>query len=118
MWNTLNDNFIKETASANRRAIARAVVGYCDGMDVFAFTGETLGTIADTPRGNRNFYWDTVFVPDDPTGKSKDKTYAEINDDPNLGLIHKVVHLSQSTRAMLQLLEFLRKKPPTMLWRS
>src|SRR5688500_5551281 len=32
MWDTLGDRFLGETASKGRRAIARAVVAYCDGM--------------------------------------------------------------------------------------
>jgi XTP/dITP diphosphohydrolase len=68
MWDTLKDRFIEETGSAGRRAIARAVIAYCDGKQVRTFTGEREGTIAATPRGSREFYWDTVFMPDDLTG--------------------------------------------------
>jgi XTP/dITP diphosphohydrolase len=115
MWDVLKDRFIEETHSANRRATARAVVAYCDGQGVRTFVGETTGTIAAEPRGGRPFYWDTVFMPDDPTGKVKNKTYAEIIDDPNLGLKYKVAHLSQSTKAMLQFVEFRINHPPA-LW--
>lgn len=118
MWNTLDQDFVKETASANRLAMARAVIAYCDGMRIRTFTGETTGRIADEPRGNRKFYWDTVFVPDDPSGASGTKTYAEINDDPALGLPHKVTKLSQSKKAMLKLLNFLHTQSPSELWRS
>jgi XTP/dITP diphosphohydrolase len=106
MWNTLGNNFVKETNSAGRRAIARAVIAYCDGMTVQTFVGETLGTIADAPRGSRAFYWDTVFIPDDPSGKASGKTYAEIVDDPSMGLPYKIRNLSQSTKAMKSFLEF------------
>jgi len=117
MWNALNDRFIQETQSAGRRAKAKAVVAYCDGKSVQTFEGETWGSIADTPRGSRKFYWDTVFIPDDPTGKSGNKTYAEIVDDPALGLIYKMVELSQSSRAMLRFLEY-RKQVGPDLWPS
>ncbi len=116
MWNALGDQFVKETGSANRRAIARAVVAYCDGMSVETFIGETLGTIACCPRGSRTFYWDTVFVPDDPTGQVQDMTYAEIVDDPRWGLEYKMSVLSQSAKALLSFLEYRLKANSSLLW--
>lgn len=110
MWNALGSKFVAETGSSGRRAIARAVVAYCDGKAVSTFVGETAGTIADAPRGTRDFYWDTIFIPDDPSGRAANKTYAEIVADPALGLEYKVTQLSQSTKAMLALLEHLRTK--------
>ena len=115
MWNFLKEKFVEETHSAGRRAIARAVVAYCDGRSVHTFVGETLGVIAEKPRGNREFYWDTIFVPDDPSGRSKGKTYAEIFEDPALGLKYKMTALSQSARAMLSFLEFRQSNQPD-LW--
>jgi inosine/xanthosine triphosphate pyrophosphatase family protein len=116
MWNALGDRFVSETGSAGRRAIARAVVAYCDGMNVHTFVGEREGTIANEVRGSRHFYWDTVFIPDDPTGASGGRTYAEIVDDPALGLPYKIEALSQSTAAMLKFLEYLRACPPNEFW--
>lgn len=116
MWNTLKDRFIQETNSSGRRAIARAVVAYCDGKQVRTFTGETAGKLADRPKGTRSFYWDTIFIPDQ-TGVASGKTYAEIVDDSNLGLRYKIEHLSQSSRAMLNFLEYLRENPNTGLWK-
>lgn len=115
MWNALTDRFIQETHSAKRPVTARAVVAYCDGKAVTTFVGETKGTIAESPRGKREFYWDTVFIPNDPSGKAKDKTYAEIVDDPALGLKYKMVNLSQSTKAMLRFLDFRKTHLPD-LW--
>ena len=116
MWNALGENFIQETHSAGRRAIARAVVAYCDGKSVQTFTGETKGVLANSPRGARRFYWDTVFIPDAPSGKAGDKTYAEIVETPRLGLKYKMTKLSQSGKAMLSFLEFLRTEGPPKLW--
>jgi inosine/xanthosine triphosphate pyrophosphatase family protein len=116
MWDALHDQFIVETMSANREAMARAVVAYCDGMKVLTFVGEREGRIAMCPRGSSKFYWDTVFIPKDPTKTVSGKTYAEIVDDPNLGLEFKVLHLSQSTMAMIKLLEYLRSAPPPQLF--
>jgi inosine/xanthosine triphosphate pyrophosphatase family protein len=112
MWNALKDKFVVETHSSGRRAVARAVVAYCDGTQVLTFVGDTKGKLADSPRGSRAFYWDTVFIPD---GTGTDKTFAEIVDDPAMGLLHKVVHLSQSTKAMMKFLEYRRVNQP-VLW--
>ena len=114
MWNTLGDRFILETNSKDRNAIARAVIAYCNGKSVETFVGDTEGKLAESPRGSRKFYWDTVFIPNDP--KTNNKTYAEIVDDPNFGLDYKIKYLSQSTRAMLSFLEYLRSNPKTGLW--
>lgn len=115
MWNALGDKFVEETHSANRGAIARAVVAYCDGASVTTFIGETKGHIASGPRGNRKFYWDTVFVPDKEDGTRGDKTYAEIVDDVSLGLAYKM-KISQSSLAMLSFLEHRRSTPLPSLW--
>jgi len=115
MWNALKDQFITETHSAGRKVVARAVVAYCDGKTVQTFVGETAGHLSDTPRGSREFYWDTVFIPDEAKGGAKDKTYAEIVDDPALGLAYKMREFSQSSRAMLKFLEYRRLNEPG-LW--
>jgi len=117
MWNALSEKFLTETKSSGKAAIARAVVVYCDGRNIYTFTGETQGKLARRPRGNRQFYWDTVFIPDDPAGHCKGKTYSEIVADKRLGLPYKMEHLSQSSKAMLSLLEFLRKNPNSGLWK-
>jgi inosine/xanthosine triphosphate pyrophosphatase family protein len=115
MWNFLGSKFIEETQSAGRKVTARAVVGYCDGHTVQTFVGETPGRIADAPRGEREFYWDTVFIPDDAVGDVAGKTYAEIVKDK--GLEYKMKDLSQSSRAMLKFLDFRRTHSPAM-WSS
>jgi inosine/xanthosine triphosphate pyrophosphatase family protein len=118
MWNTLGDRFLAETGGANKRAKARAVIAYCDGQRVLSFCGETAGVIADQARGSREFYWDTVFIPDTTDPCAIGKTYAEIADDPSLGLDYKIRVLSQSSRAMLKFLEYRRNNTPTLWPRS
>ncbi len=109
-WDALGaERFIQETQSTDRRAIARSVVAYCDGLGVRTFVGETQGVISNEPRGSRQFYWDVVFIPNDPANGVNTKTYAEIVEDPNLGLTYKVKHLSQSAKALLQFLQHRRK---------
>ncbi len=117
MWDTLRQRFVEETNSANRRAVARAVVAYCDGMGVRTFVGEAKGTIAAEPRGDREFYWDTVFVPDDPSGRAGGRTYAEIAGDASLGLEYKVTKLSQSSLAMKSFLRHRLETGEAALWR-
>jgi inosine/xanthosine triphosphate pyrophosphatase family protein len=117
MWDTLQDRFIEETHSAGRRASARAVVAYCDGKHVNTFTGERAGTIADRPRGSREFYWDTVFVPDDDSERSGGRTYAEIVESKDLGLAYKMRELSQSSAAMQGFLQYRLQAGDPELWR-
>ena len=116
MWDTLKDRFVDETKSAGRKAIARAVIAYCDGMTVRTFVGERAGTIAPKPYGNREFYWDTVFIPDDPSGRAKGMTYAQIAEDPSLGLRYKITALSQSSVAMKGFLKHRIQVGDAHLW--
>lgn len=102
MWDSLKpegEGFLSRTHGANEPAIARAVFGYCDGMEVRTFVGETQGKIADRPRGDRRFYWDTVFCPVEFGGK----TYAEVAQEAD-GIAEKM-KISQSFRALRQFLE-------------
>jgi inosine/xanthosine triphosphate pyrophosphatase family protein len=115
MWNALGDRFLEETGSRGRPARAQAVVAYCDGQKVRTFVGERVGAVSDSPRGTREFYWDTVFIPETDVDAARGKTYAEIVDDPNLGLEFKVLRVSQSTLAMLKFLEYRAHNPPS-LW--
>jgi XTP/dITP diphosphohydrolase len=117
MWNALGDKFLSETNSTGIRAVARAVIGYCDGKRVHTFVGETWGRLADRPRGDREFYWDTVFIPDNPDGSEGNCTYSEIVADPARGLKHKMQMLSQSAKAMRKLVAFVRDRTENGLWR-
>lgn len=58
----------------DRSAIARSCFGLYDGKELKIFEGEMNGTIAMTPRGEKGFGWDPVFIPE---GESK--TWAEID---------------------------------------
>jgi XTP/dITP diphosphohydrolase len=108
MWDALGaEGFVESIRWAGPRAIARAVVGYCDGLHIRSFVGETRGAVV-SKRGSRAFYWGPVFCPDD----GGDLTYAEISDREN-GLRHKVA-LSQSTKAMKACLRYLLSEASTM----
>ncbi len=111
LWNTLGDRFLSETRSGGRPATAIAVVAYCDGMKVHTFQGETAGVLSDQPRGDRKFYWDTVFIPRD--NNSDGLTYAEIVERD--GLERKMREFSQSSKAMLAFLNWRMANTPS-LW--
>ncbi|SFN50539.1 Ham1 family protein [Bradyrhizobium sp. Rc3b] len=96
MWDSLApEQFLAACSTLTSRAVARAVVGYCDGLNVHTFLGETRGTLSNSPRGTREFYWDTIFCPDGFDGR----TYAEIVKDDRSGLGEKLA-VSQSIKAL------------------
>lgn len=114
MWDALEpdgEGFLQRTGGANQAAIARAVFGYCDGMNVYTFIGETEGHIADRPRGDRKFYWDTVFCPKEFKGQ----TYAEVSQDAARGVPEKM-RISQSFRALQKFLEMRAREGSSELW--
>ena len=61
---------------ADRSATAVTCIGYFDGQQCHTFLGETTGQIVPTPRGDKGFGWDPIFLPD-----GFDKTFAEVTDD-------------------------------------
>ena len=87
-------------------------------MSIRTFVGETVGTISGEPRGSRDFYWDTVFIPGEAEGDAKGKTFAEIVEMPGFGLEYKVNRLSQSTRAMQEFLVYLDQEGHPKLWKA
>jgi len=110
MWNTLGEDFISETNSSQIKVLARAFIGYCDGKTVRTFKGETKGSISEIPKGNRAFYWDTIFIPE----CELNLTYAEIVD--TYGLKEKVVKYSQSSKAILGYLDFMYHSKSDDFW--
>ncbi|MEX0828109.1 MAG: non-canonical purine NTP pyrophosphatase [Haliea sp.] len=102
MWDALGaEGFVNSIQWAGEELIARAVVGYCDGLRIRTFVGETEGVLASSPRGGRKFYWDTVFVPKGGDGL----TYAQMAEEEG-GLRRKVM-LSQSRKAMTAFLSYI-----------
>jgi XTP/dITP diphosphohydrolase len=103
MWDALGPSgFLDRIGCGGERAIAKAVVGYCDGMQTYTFVGETKGVLTNEPKGERGFYWDLVFCPDDD---SSHRSYAQICDEAN-GLAAKLI-MSQSTKAIKEFARFL-----------
>ena len=110
LWNTLSDDFLKETNSKGLNVIAKAAIAYCNGKEIKTFIGETKGILADSPRGDRKFYWDTIFIPD----STLNLTYAEIVEQK--GLDYKLIHYSQSIKAMIEFLDYLKANPVDEFW--
>jgi inosine/xanthosine triphosphate pyrophosphatase family protein len=110
MWDALGaERFVASCATLTVHATARAVVGYCDGLVIKTFVGETTGSLAKKPRGGRSFYWDTVFCPDG----FGDKTYAEIVRDDSSGLVEKL-KISQSMKALQQFMGYRLANEPVL----
>jgi inosine/xanthosine triphosphate pyrophosphatase family protein len=110
MWDSLEpEQFVTCCSTLTDRAIARAVVGYCDGLNVNTFVGETKGRLSQTPKGARQFYWDTIFCPDG----FGDKTYAEIVKDDRSGLGDKLV-ISQSVQALKKFVQYRMNSEPSL----
>jgi inosine/xanthosine triphosphate pyrophosphatase family protein len=108
MWDALQaERFVASCSPLTQRAIARAGVGYCDGMNINTFVGDTKGTLSATPRGNRAFYRDTVFCPDG----FGDKTYAEIVEQDGLA---KKLQASQSIRALKKFMQHRLDNAPSL----
>jgi len=74
VWRAIEDRmcgFLRDGDS--RGAVARSIVGYCDGRHVRLYHGEARGQIADKARGEYRLNWDPIFIPD-----GSDQTYGEM----------------------------------------
>jgi len=101
--------FVASCSQLSARATARAVIGYCDGMNIKTFVGETKGSLAAEPKGARAFYWDTIFCPDGFDGR----TYAEIVGGDRSGLLRKL-EVSQSIKALKKFMTFRLENEPSL----
>ncbi len=109
MWDAVgSEGFVKSMEWAGKRALARCLIAYCNGRRVVTFVGDTYGMLADTPRLGREFYWDTVFCPEGGDGRS----YSEIA--AGSGGIREKMEYSQSTKAFIQLFEYLLADKDTL----
>lgn len=79
-WDALKaDRFTELFGRGDRPSVtAKTWIGYCDGRQVHHFQGDIKGTIAPKPRGNRDFQWDCVFVPE-----GHEETFAEMGERKN-----------------------------------
>ena len=58
----------------DRSAVAEVCFGLYDGKELRMFEGEARGSIAPTPRGEKGFGWDPIFVPE-----GHEKTWGEMD---------------------------------------
>ena len=80
-WDTLLADRFAELfgkLAPDKQVVAQTSIAYCDGKKLYTFEGKISGTIADIPRGSRDFQWDCVFQPD---GYSE--TFAEMGKKKN-----------------------------------
>jgi XTP/dITP diphosphohydrolase len=80
MWNRLGGYKICELVNScsTDRAEAVTMLGYCDGKKIKTFRGACRGRISKEPRGNSDFQWDTIFIPDGQ--EQHDATFAEMTE--------------------------------------
>ena len=74
-WETIQADKFCELFK-DTKITAKTSIGFCDGRKNHYFVGESQGTVAEEPRGNRDFQWDCVFIPD-----GYNKTYAELGSE-------------------------------------
>ncbi len=79
-WDTLEAERFTEIFGSlpAPRVKATTRVAFCDGKRIHQFDGEVMGTISPEPRGNRDFQWDCVFIPD-----GEKQTFAEMGAKKN-----------------------------------
>lgn len=79
-WDTLQADSVSEIFGKLPDPSVKATtrIAFCDGKLVHQFEGEIMGKLSPVPRGNRDFQWDCVFVPDGET-----KTFAELGEKKN-----------------------------------
>ena len=74
IWDAVGDRmcgFLNEQDS--RSAIAVSIIAYCDGKKIRQYRGETRGQIAERKRGDYQFNWDPIFIPE-----GSNETYGEM----------------------------------------
>jgi non-canonical purine NTP pyrophosphatase (RdgB/HAM1 family) len=62
----------------NRKATARCVFGYFDGVNLKLIEGKLKGTISVEPKGENGYGWDKIFIPD-----GYEITRAEMGEEDN-----------------------------------
>lgn len=79
-WDSLGYSKFSEIYGnlSDTKAIAKTLIGYCDGFKLYYFEGSIKGKILKKPQGNTDFQWDCIFVPEGHT-----QTFAEMGDKKN-----------------------------------
>jgi XTP/dITP diphosphohydrolase len=97
-WDKLQADIFSEfiVKFGNSSVKAKTVIGYCDGKLIHKFEGQIKGNISEEPKGNRDFQWDCIFIPE-----GYDETFAEMGDKKN--------EISMRRMAFDKFNDFLRK---------
>lgn len=80
----------------DRTAVAECMFGLYDGVTLQVFDGSAAGSIAATPKGERGFGWDPIFIP-----KGYEKTWGEMD-------IEEQKETSMRRKALLKLEAYLK----------
>lgn len=83
----------------NQAATAKVLFGLYDGMELYTFEGIIQGRIAQKPRGENGFGWDSIFIPE-----GQEKTWGEMSETEK-------DQTSMRKPAIQALESFLTKKP-------
>jgi XTP/dITP diphosphohydrolase len=67
----------------SRNAMARLCIAYCDGRKIHTFDGRIKGKIALEPKGQRDYYYDSIFIPD-----GCNQTFAEMTREEKNRISH------------------------------
>ncbi|MCY9529334.1 hypothetical protein M5X04_08315 [Paenibacillus alvei] len=96
-WDALEADKFSELfrGIGNKSVTAKTTIGYCDGNNIHYFYGETDGEISSEPRGNRDFQWDCIFIPN-----GYDKTFAELGDLKNVISMRRIALSSFASHLM------------------
>ncbi len=93
-----NDRLLKELkGELNRGAQFRTVIALIVKGEQFFFEGIIRGTIAESPKGEKGFGYDPLFIPD-----NYDKTFAEMTAEEKNAISHRSI-------AVRKLVEKIRK---------
>ena len=99
-WEQITCEKICEIARhfGNQNVYTETVLTYCNGEKTLHFTGRIDGTIPESPRGDKGWSWDTMFIP-----HRSEKTYAEMHPE-------EVIHFRSHKIALELLRDFLLKQ--------
>lgn len=58
------ENICRMLDGMDRKAVARCVFGYFDGVELVFFESQLEGRIAEHPAGSNGYGWDQIFIPE------------------------------------------------------
>lgn len=93
-----NEKICKILSSFDKTAVGKCAVCFYDGNKTHVFIGEVKGKITSRPKGNNNFGWDPIFVPE-----GYNKTFAQMS-------LEEKNKISHRGKAWKKLKEFLQDK--------